>query len=109
MADSNIEIKICPPELFDLLLDSLSELLHLCVQSGASVNFILPFSLSDAKSWWKTQRSSLEDGSTVLLVALVDQGHKAAGCVMMGLALQPNQPHRADLKKMLVHPEVRRR
>lgn len=109
MAESDIQVQVCPVELFDVLLNSLSELLHSCVQTGASVSFILPFSLADAQAWWKTQRASIANGPNVLLVALVDQGSKVAGCVMMGLAEQPNQPHRAEIKKMLVSPDYRRR
>lgn len=109
MAESDIHVQVCPVELFDILLDSLSELLHSCVQNGASVSFILPFSLADAQAWWKKQRASIEDGPNVVLVALENQGTKVAGCVMMGLAEQPNQPHRAEVKKMLVSPSYRRR
>lgn len=108
-ADSSIEIRVCTLEQLDASLDSLAELLYLCVQAGASVNFILPFSESDAKAWWIKQRKSIEAGSNILLLALANEGQKVAGCVMMGLAEQPNQPHRADVKKMLVHPEFRRR
>lgn len=109
MSDPDIDLKVCPVELFDTVVHSLAELLVASVEGGASVNFILPYTTQEAKAWWIKQRPDIERGSSVLLLALAEEGKKVAGCVILGLAEQPNQPHRADVKKMLVHPDYRRR
>ena len=111
--DSGIQVQVCTQELFDTQIDGLSSMLHACVNEGSSINFLLPFTIEEARPWWIGQRKSIEDGSSVLLLALADSleiGNKeVAGCVMMGLPPQPNQPHRAEVRKMLVHPKYRRR
>jgi GNAT superfamily N-acetyltransferase len=88
-------------------LDDLAEILRDCVDGGASVNFVQPFSLGQARGFWRRQLPALAAGDTALLVA----GHdgRPAGTVMLGLDTPPNQPHRADIKKLLVHRRARRR
>ena len=81
-------------------IEALSEILHACVHGGASVNFVLPFSLDDARAFWRKVSGS------VVFVARVDG--KVVGTVQLVPAKQPNQPHRADVAKLLVHPSARR-
>lgn len=89
-------------------LDELAGLLHACVQDGASVNFVLPYSLEDAKAFWRRKvLSRLPDGGLVVLVAWRDG--RIAGSVQLDHDTPPNQPHRADVKKLLVHPDFQRR
>ena len=87
-------------------LDGLAELLHDAVDSGASVSFMHPFSIADAREWW---RSTLDhaDARAIILVARDDHG--IAGSVSLYPAWPPNQPHRADIAKLLVHRRARRR
>src|SRR6516164_5270868 len=89
-------------------LDMLGSVLHACVHAGASVSFILPFSRHDAKAFWQNQvLPAVNAGSRcVLLARLVGQ---IMGTVQLDLATPPNQPHRAEVKKLLVHPDARRR
>jgi len=87
-------------------LDQLALLLADVVNGGASVSFMLPFSVDDARAWWRTTIANA-DPRAVFLVARDEQG--IAGTVSMHPAWPPNQPHRADIAKLLVHPRARRR
>jgi hypothetical protein len=81
-------------------IEALAEILHACVHGGASVNFVLPFSLDDAKAFWRRVSGS------IVFVARIEG--KVVGTVQLVPAKQPNQPHRADVAKLLVHPKARR-
>jgi len=76
------------------------------ISSGASVSFMQPFSVDDAQSWW---RKTIEgaDPRAIVLVARDDSG--IVGTVSLHPAWAPNQPHRADIAKLLVHRRARRR
>ena len=90
--------------------DDLAEILHACVTDGAAVSFILPFTLSDAAAFWtRAVLPEVESGATRLFVAVDDADGRLVGTVQLGIDTPPNQPHRADLKKLLVHPRARRR
>lgn len=103
--------------LLQSYLDGLASLLHACVQDGASVNFLLPFSVDEALQFWRSQEADIQAGRTILCVATSSTASLAGssgsktilGCVLVKLAQQPNQRHRADIGKMLVSPEARRR
>ena len=89
-------------------LETLGRVLHACVHAGGSVSFVLPFSLEDATAFWRDQvLAAVQDGSRRVLVALL--GGRVVGTVQLDLATPPNQPHRAEVKKLLVHPDARRR
>ncbi|HZR74978.1 GNAT family N-acetyltransferase [Bradyrhizobium sp.] len=88
-------------------LDELAEVLVDCVAGGASVNFMAGFSQSDARKFFDKVEGGIAGGDLVLLAARV--GGKIVGAVQLGLDTPPNQPHRADVKKMLVHRSVRGR
>jgi ribosomal protein S18 acetylase RimI-like enzyme len=87
-------------------LDALATVLHDCVEHGAAVNFVWPFPLDGARAFWRRQLPALQDGTAVLIVAR--RGDAIVGTVMLGLDTPPNQPHRADVKKLLVHSAARR-
>ena len=89
-------------------LEFLGGILHACVHAGASVSFVLPFSLHDAKAFWHDQvlPGVLAGSRRVLLARL---GERIVGTVQLDLATPPNQPHRTEVKKLLVHPDARRR
>ena len=89
-------------------LDMLGSVLHACVHAGASVSFVLPFSRDDAKAFWQDQvLPAVHAGSRCVLLARL--GGRIVGTVQLDLATPPNQPHRAEVKKLLVHPDARRR
>ncbi|SCY56249.1 GNAT family N-acetyltransferase [Rhizobium sp. NFACC06-2] len=87
------------------VLPELCEVLAACVNGGASVGFILPFSPQDAQPFWQSVAEAAGEGSTIHVVAEVDG--RVVGTVQVGLASKPNQPHRGDLMKLLVHPSAR--
>lgn len=87
---------------------ALAELLCDAVESGASISFVLPFSLEDAAAFWRrTLEQVAADPRRVVLIARDEAG--IAGTVQLHPAWAPNQPHRADVAKLLVHRRARRR
>jgi ribosomal protein S18 acetylase RimI-like enzyme len=90
-------------------LEMLAELLHACVHDGASVSFILPFSMDDARAFWtgKVARA-IELGTRRVLMAR-DDNRRIMGTVQLDFATPPNQQHRAEVAKLLVRPEARRK
>ena len=89
-------------------LPGLVDILHSCVMKGASVSFIHPFTKDDAESFWRDKIfPAVEQGHTVLLVARA--GDQIVGTVQMLCDLPPNQAHRCEVAKLLVHPEFRKR
>lgn len=89
----------------DAQLLSLSELLIDCVEGGASVSFMHPLPLPRAMAFWRQVAEGVARGERALLVAEDAQG--IVGTVQLVLAQPDNQPHRADLSKMLVHRRAR--
>lgn len=85
----------------------LAAILADAVAHGASVNFLDGFTLEEAAAFWRGQLSGIADGSRHLLVA--DDGTTLIGTVVLTKAPQPNQPHRADIGKMLVLERARQR
>jgi len=86
-------------------LDQLAAVLVDCVEGGASVSFMAPFSHDEALTFFRKVAGSVASGDTVLLAAKLDD--KIVGTVQLGLDTPPNQPHRADIKKLLVHRSAR--
>jgi GNAT superfamily N-acetyltransferase len=94
------------PALDDGQIDELADLLIDCVEGGASVGFMRPLSRDRARSFWRRVAAFVAAGERALLVA--DDGAGVCGSVQLVLDQPENQPHRADLSKMLVHHRVRR-
>ncbi len=89
-------------------IEALGALLHACVLAGANVNFVLPFSQEDAEAFWRARVvPDLRGGGRIMWVARA--GGRIAGSVQLDIDTPPNQPHRAEVNKLLVHPEFRRR
>jgi len=88
------------PDLADVLID--------CVEGGASVSFMLPMSRATAEAFWRQVADGVVAGERIVLVAEDAQG-RIDGTVQLVLAQPENQPHRADVAKMLVHRRARRR
>ena len=82
-------------------LAQLADVLVDCVDGGASVSFMSPFSQDQALTFFRKIETSVGSGETVLLAARLDG--RIVGTVQLGLDTPPNQPHRADIKKLLVH------
>ena len=74
---------------------------------GASINFILPFSEAQAENFWTRKvRAPLRAGTLLVLVAR--RNGRIVGSVQLDHDTPPNQPHRAEVRKLLVHPSCRR-
>src|SRR5262249_4956373 len=87
------------PELADVLAD--------CVEGGASVSFMLPYSRDDASKFFEKVIASVARDETVLIAARLDG--RIVGTVQLGIDMPPNQPHRGDIKKLLTHRSARGR
>lgn len=87
-------------------IESLAELLIDCVAGGASVSFMHPLSLARAQAFWRQVAAGVATGERALLVAAQASG--IVGTVQLVLDQPENQPHRADLSKLLVHRRARR-
>lgn len=88
-------------------LDGLAAVLVDAVEHGASVNFLAGFRHDEAVAFWRGQLPAIAEGKRALIVAEADG--RLVGTVVVTHAHQPNQPHRADVGKMLVHSSMRRR
>ncbi|MFY8039906.1 MAG: GNAT family N-acetyltransferase [Bosea sp. (in: a-proteobacteria)] len=80
-------------ELADILLD--------CVAGGASVSFMADLTRDEAVRFWTGVAEGVADGQRILLVG--EEAGRLIGTVQVVASGTPNQPHRADLAKMLVH------
>src|SRR5215470_12630619 len=92
----------------DNALDELAAVLIDCVEGGASVSFMHPLGVDRARAFWRGVGAGVAAGERLLLVARDEDG-AIAGTVQVVLAQPENQPHRADVAKMLVHRRARRR
>jgi GNAT superfamily N-acetyltransferase len=89
-------------------LTALADVLIDCVDGGASVSFMHPLSYEKALDFWRNVADDVRRGDRALLVAEADEG-QVVGTVQLVLAQPENQPHRADVAKMLVRRDARRR
>ena len=78
-----------------------------CVEGGASVSFMQPMTYEKASAFWRGLGSDVVSGARILLVA--EDADGILGTVQLVLAQPENQPHRADISKMLVHRRGRHR
>jgi GNAT superfamily N-acetyltransferase len=85
----------------------LADVLMDVVQGGASVSFMQPFTRDKAIAFWRVVAQGVAAGERAIVVA--EDDHGICGTAQLLLALPENQPHRADLAKMLVHRRARRR
>ena len=101
----SIEITVLDPVAATAAIGELSDVLVDCVAGGASVSFMLPFGRANAAAFFGKVIASVVRGETVLVAARLDG--RIVGTVQLGLDMPPNQPHRADIRKLLVHRSAR--
>jgi ribosomal protein S18 acetylase RimI-like enzyme len=106
-AAEQIEIRRLTGAELQAHLDGLAGVLHDCVAGGASVSYLEPFSREQARSAFEDFAAEVEQGRRLILAAFA--GGEVVGTVQVILALPPNQPHRAEIAKLLVHRSARRR
>jgi GNAT superfamily N-acetyltransferase len=87
--------------------DALVALLRACVADGASIGFVLPCPPAEAASFWDGIAEALAKGARRMLVARRDGA--IVGTVQLVLAMPANGAHRAEIAKLMVHPDARRR
>jgi GNAT superfamily N-acetyltransferase len=92
--------------LDDAHIEGLANVLIDCVEGGASVSFMHPLTRDRAVAFWRRVAQDVAAGERAVLVA--DDSRGLCGTVQLVLAQPENQPHRADLAKMLVHRRARR-
>jgi len=92
--------------LDDAQIEELATVLIDCVDGGASVSFMHPLSRERAVAFWRRVAQGVAAGERALLVAADARG--LCGTVQLVLDQPENQPHRAELSKMLVHRRARR-
>lgn len=94
------EAAACVPALAEVLID--------CVAGGASVSFMHPLAHDRAVDFWRGVAEGVARGERALLIAEAVDSGAVLGTVQLVLAQPENQPHRADVAKMLVHRRARR-
>jgi hypothetical protein len=88
-------------------LDELAEILHASVHAGGSVGFILPHPIDEARAFWAAKvLPALEAGGQTLIIA--ERAGRLVGTVILDHDGMPNQRHKGDVRKLLVHPDHRR-
>ena len=102
----NIQVRTLRP-VGDREIQELSDVLIDCVEGGASVSFMLPIARRTAVSFWQDVAACVARGERILLIA-EDAAGRIVGTVQLIVAQAENQPHRADVAKMLVHRRARR-
>lgn len=100
------QIRLLTPAEADAARESLVDLLFDCVEGGASVNFVQPMTREKSETWWQGALASHARNERVILVA--EEDGRIDGSVQLVPAGQENQPHRADIAKLLVHRRARR-
>lgn len=89
------------------LVQALADVLIDCVEGGASVSFMWPLPRAKAEAFWREVLQGVAQAERVLLIA-EDAAGQLVGTVQLMLAMPDNQPHRADVAKMLVRRSARR-
>jgi GNAT superfamily N-acetyltransferase len=95
------------PRVADADIAALAALMIGVVEGGASIGFMLPIDAARAEAFWRRVAAGVNDGDRVLFVA--DDGQGIVGTVQLVLEQPENQPHRADVAKMMVAHRARRR
>ena len=85
----------------------LADVLRDCVEGGASVGFMLPLADGRCEAFWRRVAEGVAAGERHLFVA-EDEAGRICGTLSLVIDLPDNQPHRADVSKMLVHRRARR-
>lgn len=103
-----IRIAMLSAEEAERHLPALGELLRACVHAGASIGFVLPFDREDSDAYWTNKvLPAMRQGGLLLLVAWQDES--TVGTIQLDYDTMPNQRHRAEVRKLMVHPAFRRR
>ena len=101
------EIRLLDADETRARMGELADVLADCVTGGASVGFMAPYGPADALPFWQEVAAAVGAGATLLFAA--ERAGRIVGTVQVGIRQMPNQPHRADVKKLLVRESERGR
>ena len=104
--DPLVKISTLTPADFARALDDHACLLHHCVEAGAPVGFLWPFSVTDARRYVESLLPAVQAGKRIMLAATREG--RLVGSMQLDLDLPPSQSHRAGGRKLLVHADVRK-
>ncbi|MDX6450351.1 MAG: hypothetical protein QOH16_400 [Gaiellaceae bacterium] len=106
-ATEQVEVRRLAPAEARERLDALAAVLADCVAGGASVGYMEPFSHAEARAVYEDYVGDAEQGRRIILGAFLNGD--LVGTAQLVLAVPPNQPHRAEVARVLVHRSARRR
>lgn len=101
-----IAIKALTADETTARIDALVDILCDVVDGGGSVNFLAPMDRDLARSFWRGVVPAVASGDRVLFVA--EDASGPVGTVQLEIIRKPNQPHRCEVAKLLVHRRARR-
>jgi ribosomal protein S18 acetylase RimI-like enzyme len=102
-----ITVVALDPAAFAKAVERLAQILHACVQEGASVGFVTPFDRNEALAYW-LNRVAPPHAAGVKLVLIATLGGNVAGTAQLDLDSMPSKRHHAEVSKVLVDPAFRR-
>lgn len=105
---SSLSIQMLSREAILCHIAALADILENCVNGGASVSFMQPFTDEKARQFWTGVADSVGRGERTVLVCRDNDG-AFLGTVQLITDQPENQPHRADVAKLLVHDNARRK
>lgn len=106
VAASGVALRVATPASYHRLVDQLAEILKACVDGGAGVHFLAPLAIERAREFWCDVEPAIRSGARRLYYA--ERDGRVLGTVQLVLQQTENGPHRAEVSKMLVHPDARR-
>jgi len=96
---TSAELRRLIPHLAAILVD--------CVDGGASVSFMSPFTQPEAEVFFAQMADSADRGERLVIAAFDPETNTPVGTVQLVLNTPPNQPHRGEVAKLLVHRSAR--
>lgn len=105
--DDGFRIRVADAGLADV--EGLADVLIDCVEGGASVSFMAPLPRDKAIAFWRGALDGASRGERIVLAAEDRRTGRVVGTVQVVLTMPDNQPHRAEVAKLLVYRDARRR
>jgi ribosomal protein S18 acetylase RimI-like enzyme len=105
--DAGPDIRELGAEAYRAAITDLAELVVDAVHGGASINFLATVTVPEAAAWWEARLGSVASGVITPFVAL--DGDRVIGSVLLMRSTNANSPHRAEIGKVIVHRDARRR
>ena len=106
-APSSLAVATLDPASFAQTIERLAEILRACVHDGASIGFVLPFEMDQARAYWR-DRIAPAHAAGAKLVLIATLGGDVAGTAQLDLDSMPSKRHHAEVSKVLVDPRFRR-